>query len=635
MKKVVIGTAGHIDHGKTALVKALTGIDTDRLPEEKARGITIDLGFAFMDIEEGIRVGIVDVPGHERFVRNMLAGATGIDIALLIVAADDGVMPQTVEHLEILGLLGIKHGLIALTKKDLVGQEWLELVKEDIRRLVQGTFLQGAPLVAVSSVSGEGVLELKAALKELISKLQEEPLQGIFRLPIDRAFTIQGFGCVVTGTVASGEIKVAEEVELLPVKELVKVRGIEVHGEKAASAHKGQRAALNLSGVKTSSVRRGFELSIPGYFEPVQLMDCHLRYLPTARRALENGERIRFHIATREVMGRVILLDKESLRPGQEAFVQYRLEEPVVAERGEHYVIRSYSPSRTIGGGEVLRPYTRRLKRLSEEVIVPLKLLLKGSDQEVVEHTFLEANGYLLSEEAVSRLLNIPAPRVKEVVEGLVARDVLVRIKEDSRVWALHQKRLDQVRGMVLENIEEFHKAYPMRQGIEENNLRGRLPGVPSPVISLVLSRLAREGLIRVMGQKVFRADFQVKLSDKDTNTLHAIESAFLKERFSPPSLEQLLPREALDQERFKSLFSLLVEKGTLVEVESGLYFHTVAVEELKALVESTIRERGYLTVADFRDLAKTSRKYAVPVLEYLDRVHFTRREGDRRVLYI
>ncbi len=636
MKRVVLGTAGHIDHGKTALIIALTGIDTDRLPEEKTRGITIDLGFAFMDIDEGLRVGIVDVPGHERFVKNMLAGATGIDIAMLVIAADDGVMPQTVEHLEILELLGIKHGIIVLTKKDLVSEDWLELVKEDVRRLVSKTFLQDAPMRVVSSVTGEGIPELRETLKGLVLGLKEESVQGIFRLPIDRAFTVQGFGCVVTGTVSNGEVKVGDEVEILPSKESARVRGIEVHGEKTDVAHRGQRAALNLSGVKTSEVHRGFQLSVPGYLEPVHMVDCNLGYLSTARRPLGNGERIRFHIATNEVMGRVVLLDKEVLRPGESAFVQYRLEEPVVAERGEHYVIRSYSPCRTIGGGEVLRGvHTKKLKRFREEVLAPLRLLHNGTEQEIVEQAFLESTHYLFSNEEISRYLNIYPSRVREIIKGLTEKGILVNIKDDSKVFSVHRRRFSATRAEVLRLIDEFHKTNPMKRGIEGTALRTKLPReVPNPLLSRVLADLQREGAITISGQTIAMTGHQVRLSESDKKVMESIEDSFLNNRFTPPSLEKVLPKEASERDRFRSFINLLVEEGRLIEVEPALYFHAEAIEELKDRLVGFVQERGSITVADFRDLIGATRKYVVPLLEYFDRIRLTKRVGDKRVLY-
>ncbi|MEE9584686.1 MAG: selenocysteine-specific translation elongation factor [Candidatus Brocadiales bacterium] len=636
MKKVVLGTAGHIDHGKTALIIALTGIDTDRLPEEKTRGITIDLGFAHMDIDKDLRVGIIDVPGHERFVKNMLAGATGIDLAMLVIAADDGVMPQTVEHLEILELLGVKHGIIVITKKDLVSEDWLELVKEDVKKLANRTFLRDAPMEVVSSATGEGGPELRETIKELVLGLQEELVQGIFRLPIDRAFTIQGFGCVVTGTVSNGEVRVGDEVEILPSKESARVRGIEVHGEKIDLAHRGQRAALNLSGVKTSEVHRGYQLSVPGYLEPVQMVDCNLHYLSTARRPLANGERIRFHIATSEVMGRTVLLDKEVLKPGENAFVQYRLEGPIAAERGEHYVIRSYSPCRTIGGGEVLRGAdTKRLRRFREEVLAPLRLFLKGTDQEIIEQAFLEPTRYLLSNEEISRHLNICPSRVKEVVSGLTKKGILVNIKENSRVFSVHQQRLSDARTEILKRLEEFHKANPMKRGIEDAPLRTKLPkAMPVQLILRVLADLQQEGVIVTSGQKIAMAGHRVRLSESDKKTIKSIEDTFLKDRFTPPPLEKVLPKDPSEKDRFWSVLNLMAEEGTLIEVRPALYFHARAIEELKDRLESSIQEKGSITVGDFKDLVGASRKYVMPLLEYFDKIHITKRVGDKRVLY-
>ncbi len=562
MKKVVIGTAGHIDHGKTALIIALTGIDTDRLPEEKARGITIDLGFAYMDIDKDLRAGIVDVPGHERFIKNMLAGATGIDLVVLVIAADDGVMPQTVEHLEILELLGIKHGVLVITKKDLVDKDWLELVKGDVKTLVSKTFLRDAPMRVVSSVTGEGIPELRETLKELILSLQEEQLHGVFRVPVDRAFTIQGFGCVVTGTVSSGEVRVGDEVEILPTKETARVRGIEVHEEKTGFAHRGQRAALNLSGVKTSEMHRGYQLSVPGYLEPVRMVDGYLNYLTTARKPLGNGERIRFHIATSEVMGRAVLLDKEVLKPGENAFVQYRLEEPVVAERGEHYVIRSYSPCRTIGGGEVLRStHTRKLRRLKEETLAPLRLLLEGTEKEIIEKTFLEPGRYLLSDEEISRLLNIFLPRTREIINELTEKGILVNMKENSRVFSIHRQTLSATRAEILKRLEEYHRANPMKRGAEDAALRTRLPkDMPGQLISRVLADLQKEGAITSSGQRFAITGYRVELSEPDKKTMKSIEDSFLKDKFAPPSLEKISPKNPSERDRFRSLLNILVE---------------------------------------------------------------------------
>ncbi|HHT9132759.1 MAG TPA: EF-Tu/IF-2/RF-3 family GTPase, partial [Candidatus Tripitaka californicus] len=436
-------------------------------------------------------------------------------------------------------------GAVVITKKDQVVREWLALVKEDIKELTKGTFLWGAPMIEVDSLKGEGIAELKEVIRGLLEGTEEEAVQGLFRLPIDRAFTVQGFGCVVTGTVLSGQVKVGEEVELLPVKEAVRVRGIEVHGEKVESAVKGQRAALNLGGIKTSEVRRGFELSVPGYLSPAELLDCHLHHLSSAggppqvenppsfgfaqdkpfgradaasHRPLRNGERVRFHIATTEVMGRVVLLDKEVLMPGEKGLVQFRLEGPVVAERGEHYVIRSYSPCRTIGGGKVLRGCASRLRRFQEDTLKELQILLEGDDREVIGQALRSSRNYLLSEEELVKSLNIHPSRVREAVTELMAKGILTTIREDSKVLLVDRRRLESLKIKMLKGLEDFHRTNPLRMGVEESTLKVHLSReIPSPLFSLVLTELSREGLVTISDHRVSTSGFQVKLSPRST----------------------------------------------------------------------------------------------------------------------
>lgn len=374
IEHIIIGTAGHIDHGKTSLVKALTGIDTDRLPEEKKRGLTIDLGFAYLDLDSNRRVSVVDVPGHERFVKNMLAGATSINLILFVIAADDGVMPQTIEHLEIINLLGIKHGIIALTKKDLVTDEWLAIVQDDVKNILTGTTLEHALIIPVSVVTGEGIEACKSTIRGLLTQIRTQSSIRVFRMPIDRSFTISGYGCVVTGPVMGGQVSVEDEIEILPTKKVLRVRGIEVTGERVNTAFAGQRAAINLSGIKSTEIQRGYELSIPGYLQPTNIVDASLRLIRSAKNPFKNRTRIRFHINTSEVMGRVILLDRDALKPGEEALCQFLLENFITIEREDRFIIRSYSPAYTIGGGKVLRYNTTRLKRFRENTLKTLKI---------------------------------------------------------------------------------------------------------------------------------------------------------------------------------------------------------------------------------------------------------------------
>ncbi|HHT9130325.1 MAG TPA: selenocysteine-specific translation elongation factor, partial [Candidatus Brocadiaceae bacterium] len=471
IEHIIIGTAGHIDHGKTSLVKALTGIDTDRLPEEKQRGMTIDLGFAYLDLDSSRRVSIVDVPGHERFVKNMLAGATSINLVLFVIAADDGIMPQTIEHLEIINLLGIQHGLIALTKKDLVTDEWLAIVQEDIKKVIADTPLEHAPIIQVSTITGEGIETCKTTIKELIAKIQTQSSTRIFRLPIDRSFTISGYGCVVTGPVLGGQVSVEDEVEILPIKKIVRVRGIEVTGERVDTVFTGQRAAINLAGIKSTEIRRGYELSIPGYLQPTNRVDASLRLIKSAKNPLKNRTRIRFHLNTSEVMGRVILLDRELLKPGEESLVQFLLENFITTEREDRFIMRSYSPAYTIGGGKVLRCNTARLKRFKEESLKALKILASGNLSDIVEQVYLNNSvsrgerSCAPTSEDISRQVNIHPSVAENVIAGLIKKGLLLRFDIDGKHVVFHRDTISSLKEQILNTLKVFHKGNPLKMG--------------------------------------------------------------------------------------------------------------------------------------------------------------------------
>jgi len=637
MRHIIIGTAGHIDHGKTALVKALTGIDCDRLEEEKRRGMTIDLGFAFLDLEGGQRVGFVDVPGHERFIKNMLAGATGIDLALLVIAADDGVMPQTVEHLEILDLLKIRSGLIALNKADMIeslarekSAEWLTMLTEDIRKTVRGTVLEGAPILPVSALTGQGIPELKKAIAGLVSQLSAQSARRMFRMPIDRAFAMEGFGCVVTGSLAGGEVKVGDEVELLPAMESVRVRGIEVHGQKVDAASAGQRAGINLAGVKTANVERGFELAVPGYLKPTYMLDCTLRYLGSARRPLENRSRIRFHIATSEVMGRVLLLDREILKAGEEALVQFHLEKPVVAERGDRYVIRSYSPTRTIGGGVVLRTATRKLKPHREDALAALRVFATGDVQAIAELLFRDAVFTPLAVGDIVRGANVPPDEAQAAIDALLKAKKLRQLGP----VLLHADNAEKLAQMVLAALKDFHAKNPYRGGMDESELRAAFPPYASPsLLPALLSDMTARGLLRLSEHKLSLPGFAVTFSADEQKTQQTLERLFLEGRFAPPTLEEALSRVPGDRKTAQRVVNVLVEKGILVRVSLDLCFHATPLAEIKDLVVGHIKAKGSITAGELRTILNTSRKYAVPLMEYLDNIHVTRRVGDQRVL--
>ncbi len=662
VEHIIIGTAGHIDHGKTSLVKALTGIDTDRLPEEKKRGLTIDLGFAYLDLDSSRRVSIVDVPGHERFVKNMLAGATSINLVLFVIAADDGVMPQTIEHLEIINLLGIKHGLIALTKKDLVTDEWLAVVKEDIKNIVTGTTLEHAPIIPVSVVTGEGIEACKSTIKELITRIQTQSSIRIFRMPIDRSFTISGYGCVVTGPILGGKVSIEDEIEILPIKKILRVRGIEVTGERVITAFAGQRAAINLSGIKSTEIQRGYELSIPGYLQPTNIVDASLRLIKNVKNPLKNRTRIRFHINTSEVMGRVILLDRDALRPGEEALCQFHLENLITTEREDRFIIRSYSPAYTIGGGKVLRYNTTRLKRFKDETLKTLKILASGNLSDIVEQVYLNKihagrgeRRFVPAIEDISRQVNVHPSIAENVIAGLIKKGTLLKFIIEGKDVVVHRDIMSSLKGQVVNILKVFHKENLLKTGIEETQLRtlvvAGFTSTPSTLkakiggpryksisgsdihpllFSAVLSVLKNEKAIKITDNKLSLMDFKIEVSTKEKGVADKIEETFLKAGFTPPPLEEVYTKFGTNS---KAAVTLLIEQKKLIAVENGLYFHATALNKLKEMIRDHITKHSPMSVAQFRDLTRTTRKFAVPLLEYFDAIHFTKRTGDARIL--
>ncbi|TLD42642.1 MAG: Selenocysteine-specific translation elongation factor [Candidatus Jettenia ecosi] len=628
---IIIGTAGHIDHGKTSLVKALTGIDADRLPEEKQRGLTIDIGFAYLDLNSDYRISIVDVPGHERFVKNMLAGATSINLVLFVIAADDGVMPQTVEHLEIINLLGIQHGIVVVTKKDLVTDEWLEVVQEDIKRILTGTTLEHAPVLPVSTITGEGIESCKAMIKKLITQVKVRGSNRVFRLPIDRSFTISGYGCVVTGPILGGQISVDNEVEILPLKKTLRVRGIEVTGEQVHTAFAGQRAAINLTGIKSSEVKRGYELSIPGYLEPANLIDATLKLIKSKKNPLKNRTRIRFHSNTSEVMGRIILLDRDILKPGEESCIQIFLENLITTERNDRFIIRSYSPAYTIGGGVVLRSNTTRLKRFKEETLKILKTLASGNLADIVEQIYSNNSHAVLTSDDISRQANIHPSIAADITAELVKKGSLLKLDIDGKGVVFHRNTIAALREEILHILRTFHKENPLKAGIEETYLKTLLRKDTHPLsITASLSALKREKTIKVIDGKLSLKDFKIELSAQDKSKANKIEEFFLHAGFTPPSPEEVYTKFGTPS---KSTMSLLAEQKKLIAIENNLYFHTIILDKLKEIIKEYIRTHGSINVAQFRDLTKTSRKFAVPLMEYFDAIHFTRRTGDVRIL--
>lgn len=639
VEHIIIGTAGHIDHGKTSLVKALTGIDADRLPEEKQRGMTIDLGYAYLDLDAGRRISIVDMPGHERFVKNMLAGATSISLVLFVIAADDGVMPQTIEHLEIINLLGIQQGIVVLTKRDLVTDEWFATVRDDVKDVLKGTTLEHAPTVSVSTVTSEGIEDCKAIINDLIAQIKKRDVLRVFRLAIDRSFTVPGYGCVVTGPVIGGQISVEDEVEIVSLKKIVRVRGIEVTGERVNVAFAGQRAAVNLTGIKSSEIKRGYELSLPGYLHTVNVVDASLRLIKSVKNPLKNRARIRFHINTSEVMGRVVLLDRESLKPGEESLVQILLESPVVTEREDRFIIRSYSPPYTIGGGNILQHNTIRLKRFNEEALKTLKILAGGNLSDIVEKVYLNDSNAgkgrfsrVFTLEEISRLVNIHPLLLKDISAGLMKKGILLRFDIDSKEIVIHRNVIASLKDIILRTLKTFHKEHPLKMGVEDGQFKTLLGNnIHSSIITAALSLLKHEKTIKVTDNKLSLAEFKIEVTKQDKGALEKMEEFFLQGGVTPPSKEEGCSAFGSSG---KNAFAVLVEQKRLIAVNKDIYFHTLTLDKVKEIVREHIRKHGSITAAQFRDLTKTSRKFAIPLLEYFDAIHFTKRTSDVRILF-
>jgi selenocysteine-specific elongation factor len=632
VRHVVVGTAGHIDHGKSTLVRALTGIDPDRLKEEKERGITIDLGFAHLDLQEGggaLTLGIVDVPGHERFVKNMLAGVGGIDLVMLVIAADEGVMPQTREHLAICQLLRVKSGLVVLTKVDLAEPEWLELVREDVRSVLRGTFLEDGPIVPVSAKTGEGLDPLRAHLAELARVVPPRGTDATFRLPIDRVFTIRGFGTVVTGTVASGQVGLDERVEVYPHGLQAKVRGLQTHGHAVPAAVAGQRAAVNLQGVERAAIARGDVLSLPGLLRPTFMLDATCELLQDAPAPLRPRQRVRFHIGTSEIMARVHLLDQPEITPGRRGYVQLRLEAPVVALPQDRYVIRSYSPMVTIGGGELLDVAPAKARR-GAALVRHLTMLERGTPADALEEHLRRVGPSGARTVDLRARTPFGPDALRQLLADLTARGRALLV---DREWYVHVEAADQLREAALAALGAFHAREPLKPGMFKEELRTRLAGVEERVFLFLLDRVAQDGALVVEKDKVRLAGHQVRLDPRQQALLERLEREFRDAGVAPPSLDEAFTRLQLLRPEDQSLVQVLLDERRLVRVREGLYFHPEPLQTAEARVVGFLRQHGAITPQDVKDLLGISRKYAIPLMEYLDAQRLTVRQGDRRVL--
>jgi selenocysteine-specific elongation factor len=623
MKNVVIGTAGHIDHGKTALVKALTGTDTDRLEEEKRRGITIDLGFAYLPLGASIEASFVDVPGHERFVKNMLAGAGGIDLVLLVVAADESIKPQTREHFDICRLLRIPRGVIALTKADLVDRETLDLVRMEIAELTAGSFLEGAPVVPVSSTTGIGLEELRRELARAAEQSAPRDTSGFIRLPVDRAFSMKGFGTVVTGTLISGTVETEQELEVYPAGLRVRVRGVQVHGTASERAVAGQRTALNLAGVDAAELRRGNVLSEPGAFRAVQRIDCRLQLLPTAK-PLKHRAPVHFHSGAAEIEAEVQLLEgaAEALQPGESRWVRIVLREPALLLPGDRFIIRMFSPVTTIGGGVVTDVSEWRYRKGDDIGLRLSRLASEDLSQRIAWMVRERPFGAGLKD--LSSLTGL----TEDALAAAAERAPVVPLRAEPG-WYADREWLQAKRAAIVEAVRGFHHDNPLAPGVSRAELRSRvLPDAPPFIMEELL---AASDQLTVEGEFVRLRGREVRLKDDERLAREAIERIFEQAGLATPSLKEALQQSGVEPARARTLFSMLLRERKLIRVGEDLVFHHSAIDGLRALLAARKGER--LSVPRFKDLTGVSRKYAIPLLEFLDRERVTRRDGSERVV--
>jgi selenocysteine-specific elongation factor len=631
MKYVILGTAGHIDHGKSSLVKALTGTDPDRLKEEKERGITLDLGFASLDLPGGNRLGIVDVPGHEGLIRNMLAGVGGIDLVMLVIAADEGIMPQTREHLAICDLLHVKKGIIALTKVDLVEKDWLALVQEEVREFVKGTFLEKAPIVPVSSKTGENLPGLVQELAKLAGEVAPKSANGILRLPIDRVFTMKGFGTVITGTLLSGTVSTEQEVEILPKGVKTKVRGIQSHNQAVQRAVAGQRTAVNLQGIEKDQLSRGDTIVNAGFFAPTRTLDAKLGLLKQAPRGLKSGARIRFYNTTQEAIGRISVLGSNELAPGDEAYVQIRLEQPVIIQHGDRYILRFYSPMETLGGGMVLNAHTRRHRQATMgESLKNLGVLEKGALEEKLG-LLIAGKGLAGMEEAAA--IGAVAEDKQEITAALAALSQKKTVFRVDNLY-VHTTLLAGIEKKVLDLIRLFHKDNPLKAGLDKEELKGMLRlRLSTKVLNMTIDGLVKKKQIETEGSKLRLPGFKPAGGKVNDEVKNRIVEAIRQGGTQPPVREELPALFGISEKDAKDLLKLLADEGRTIRINDSLHLDRDVVERIKADLRKHLEEKKEITMAEFRDLARTSRKFAVPFMEYFDSQKLTQRVGDKRVL--
>lgn len=634
MKHVIIGTSGHIDHGKTTLIKALTGRETDKLDEEKKRGISINLGFTFFDLPSRKRAGIIDVPGHEKFIKNMLAGATSLDVVLLIIALDEGIMPQTKEHLEILELLEVKKCIVALTKKDLVDEEWAGMIKEDIKNYLKSTSFKDATMIEVSSKTKEGINELIEEIDKSVEEIEQKDKEGHFRLAVDRSFSVSGFGTVATGTILSGSVKNGDMVQINPSGIEARVRNIQVHDENVEIGEAGQRCALNLAGVTKEEVARGTVVCTVDTIEPSYMIDCKFKYLKSNEKNLINRQRVRVYHGTSEILGRIVILDKEEVEPGESAYIQLRLESEICAQKGDNLVIRNYSPMTTLGGGKVINPVARKAKRFKEEYLNELKLMEKGSIEEVVENVVLSLSDSFPNSQEIIKGLGRNVENIDYILETLYENKKIIRIENGKAKFFIHNKFFTKKSEEIYEILKSFHEENPLKVGMNKEELRSKSFSnkVKQKIFQNFLNLMKEKEIIKEGTNIVALKEFEIKLTKAQRGIKEKILKTYLESGITSPKIKDIIDDKKLEKEYLK-IYNLLIEEGTLVKLPEDVIMHKEVIDSVKDKIIEWLNKNGSITLGEAKEILDVSRKYLVAILEYLDQAEITKRVEDKRVL--
>ena len=632
MRNIIIGTAGHIDHGKTTLIKALTGRETDRWEEEKRRGITIDLGFTYFDLPDGSKAGIIDVPGHEKFIKNMLAGVVGMDMVLLVIAADEGIMPQTTEHLNILNLLGVENGIVVLTKCDMADEEWIDLVKEDVKESLKHTFLEDATIVEVSSKTGRGIEKLMQEINnQTVKGVKERDLNTIPRLPIDRVFSVTGFGTVITGTLISGMLKIGDEVEIYPVNKLCRVRNIQVHSSDAEKAYAGQRTAINLSNVKKADIYRGCVIAPVNSMKNTMMLDVRLNMLKSSKRIITNRSRLHLYTGTSEILCRVVLLDRDELSPGESCYAQLRLEEEIAVRRGDKFIVRFYSPLETVGGGEIIEPVPLKKKRFDDNLIEELKIKEKGTGADVIEKIIKEAKD-LISVSQLAKITALSEIEIKDNIEILEQEEKisLFRVKNDIFVW--HKSFEIEIEERLEKYLFNYHKENKYQKGAKKSEIKSKfLPNMKQLLFDMVIQSFAEKGIINQRDEFISLTYFTIeydedykKIEEKALNILNEAKFEFLK-------TDELIQK--INHTLAEDVVSLMISEKSLVKL-NDLVSTAKLYEEAKNILIEFLNKNTKITAAQYRDLLNANRKMAIALLEHFDMIKLTKRVENDRTFY-